>query len=148
MKDFFKLRTILCWIICVGAYWVSALLYPYNFYYQETYAPNMTFVQLLILIGITALLGTGMHLIMYFIGLVGKYIGMKKNLALYFLYHFVLCGAYAFATDYFLDIIKIEPFWLYLLLGFFPATLCSIVYSYHRSHRRLERKKTEAKQES
>ncbi len=148
MKDFFKLRTILCWIICVGAYWVSALLYPYNFYYQETYAPNMTFVQLLILIGITALLGTGMHLMMYFIGLVGKYIGMKKNLALYFLYYFVFCGAYAFATDYFLDIIKIEPFWLYLLLGFFPAMLCSIVYSYHRSHRRLERKKTEAKQES
>lgn len=143
MKELFKLRTILCWIICIGSYWVTAILYPYNFYYQETYIPEMSFVQILILLGITVVLGTVMHLMMQGVGAIGKYIGMKKNLAFYFLYYFVLCSLFTFGTDKLLTAIKIEPFWLYLLLGFFPAMLCSIVYSYHMSHRKADEAKNE-----
>ncbi len=141
MKELFKLRTILCWIICVGAYWVSAFLYPYNFYYQDTYVPAMTFLQILILLGITVVLGTGMHLLMQGICAVGKWIGMKKNLVLYFLYYFVICGLFAYGTDVLIPFIKIEPFWMYLLLGFLPAMLCSIIYSYHMSHRKASETK-------
>ncbi len=141
MKELFKLRTILCWIICVGAYWITAILYPYNFYYHETYIPEMNFVQILIFAGITVVLGTVMHLLMQGIGAVGKYIGMRKNLLLYFLYYFVICSAFAFGTDKLLSAIKIEPFGIYLLLGFLPAMLCSIIYSYHVSHRTVEESK-------
>ncbi len=142
MKELFKLRTILCWIICIGSYWVTAALYPYNFYYGESYIPEMTFVELLILMGITALLGTGMHLLMQLVCALGKWIGMKKNLVFYFLYHFVICSLFAFTTDKLIAVIKIEPDWLYLLLGFFPAVLCSIVYSYHVSHKPIDTSET------
>jgi len=134
MKKFFKLPSLLRWIICIGTYWVTAVLYPYNFYYQETYIPKMSFVQVLILAGITAMLGTLMYLMLQILNGVGKWIGMKKNLILYFLYHMVFCTGFAYLTDYFYDPIKIEPLQLYLLLGFFPAMLCSIVFSYQVSH--------------
>lgn len=137
MKELFKLRTILCWIICVGAYWLTAILYPYNFYYQDTYIPAMSLVQILLFMGITVVLGTVMHLLMQGVVAVGKYIGMKKNLLLYFLYYFVICSTFAFGTDKLLSAIKIEPFGIYLLLGFLPAMLCSIIYSYHMSHRKV-----------
>ncbi|MBO5214294.1 MAG: hypothetical protein J6B86_05945 [Clostridia bacterium] len=138
MKELFKLRNILCWIICVGAYWITALLYPYNFYYQQTYLPAASFVQILIFMGITVVLGTVMYLLMQGVGAIGKYIGMKKNLLLYILYYFVICSLFAFGSDKLLSAIKIEPFGIYLLLGFFPAMLCSIIYSYHVSHRPVE----------
>ena len=141
MKELFKLRNILCWIICVGAYWITALLYPYNFYYQQTFLPAASFVQILLFMGITVVLGTVMHLLMQGVGAIGKYIGMKKNLLLYILYYFVICTLYAFGTDKLLSAIKIEPFGIYLLLGFFPAMLCSIIYSYHVSHRPVEDEK-------
>ena len=100
----------------------------------------MTFLQLLILMGITAALGTVMHFLLLGLCALGKWIGMKKSLILYFLYEFILCTLYAFVTDWALDFIKIEPIQLYLLLGFFPAMLCSIVYSYHVSHKKIEKK--------
>ncbi len=134
MKDLFKLRTFLCWIVSIGGYWVTAVLYPYNFYYQETYIPDMTFLQVLTFAGITLLLGTAMHLLMQGVCAAGKYIGMKKNLLLYFAYYFVLCTLFAYATDKALSFIKIEPFGIYILIGFLPAMLCSIIYSYHVSH--------------
>lgn len=143
MKELFKLRTILCWIICVGSYWLSAVLYPYNFYYADTYLPDMSFLQILMMMGITVVLGTGMHLIMQGVKAAGKYIGMKKNLLLYFLYYFVICGLYSYGTDLLLPAIRIEPFWMYLLLGFLPAMLCSIIYSYHMSHKKLKKKTAE-----
>lgn len=141
MKELFKLRTILCWIVCVGAYWVTAILYPYNFYYQGTYIPQMSLVQVLIFAGITVVLGTLMHLLMQIICAVGKYIGMKKNLILYFLYYFAFCSLFAFGTDKLYTPIKIEPNLLYLLLGFFPAMLCSIIYSYHASQKKVKETK-------
>ncbi len=138
MKKFFKLRTMLCWIVCVMAYWFTALLYPYNFYYRTTFLPQMSFLQILLFAGITLLLGTVMFLIMQGVGAVGRYIGMKKNLIFYFLYYFVICTAYAWGTDKLLDAVKIEPNGIYLLIGFLPAMLCSIIYSYHRSHRKVK----------
>lgn len=141
MKELFKLRTILCWIICVGAYWITAVLYPYNFYYRQTFLPAMSVVQILIFLGITVVLGTVMHLLIQGLNSIGKYIGMKKNLLLYFLYCFGACSLFAFGSDKLLSAIKIEPFGIYLLLGFFPAMLCSIIYSYHVSHRPVDEAK-------
>ena len=141
MKKLFKMRTFLCWIVCIVAYWLTALLYPYNFYYQETFVPAMNFLEILIFMGITAGLGTVMFLIMQGVGAIGKYIGMKKNLILYFLYYIVICSAFAFGTDKLLTVITIEPFGIYLLVGFLPAMLCSIIYSYHRSHRKVNQPK-------
>ncbi len=140
MKEMFQLRTILCWIICVGSYWLTGLLYPYNFYYQDTYVPSMSFLEILTLMGIMVVLGTVMHLIMQGVCAVGKYIGMKKNLLLYFLYYLVICSLFAFGTDRLLPFLKIEPWGLYLLIGILPAMLCSIVYSYHVSRSKKESK--------
>ncbi|MBO5247771.1 MAG: hypothetical protein J6B54_00545 [Clostridia bacterium] len=134
MKELFKLRTILCWIATIGAYWLTALLFPYNFYYQDTFIPAMSLAEILIFGGITAGLGTVMHLLMQGVSALGKYIGMKKNLILYFAYYFAICSLFAWGSDQCLSFIKIEPFGIYLLLGFFPAMLCSIIYSYHVSH--------------
>lgn len=143
MKELFKLRTILCWIVCIGSYWLSAALYPYNFYYMDTYLPQMSILQILMMMGITVVLGTVLHLILQGFKAVGKYIGMKKNLVFYFLYYFVICGLYAYGSDLLLSAIRIEPFWMYLLLGFLPAMLCSIIYSYHMSHKKLQKKTAE-----
>ncbi|MBQ1965374.1 MAG: hypothetical protein II348_01715, partial [Clostridia bacterium] len=92
-------------------------------------------VQLLLFAGITALLGSVLFLLMQGLNAVGKFIAMKKNLLLYFLYNLILCTGFAWGTDKLLNIIKIEPFGIYLLLGLIPAMLCSIIYSYHVSHR-------------
>ncbi len=129
------MRILLCWVVCILGYWLTALLYPYNFYCQETYLPKASILQILLFAGITFILGTILFLIMRGLDAVGRFIGMKKNLILYFSYNFVLCSAYAWGTDKLLDIIKIEPFGIYLLLGLFPSILCSIIYSYHVSHR-------------
>ncbi|MBQ5743322.1 MAG: hypothetical protein IIV79_03910 [Clostridia bacterium] len=135
MKKFFKMRIFLCWLVCIFGYWLTALLYPYNFYCQENYLPAASLVQLLLFAGITALLGSVLFLLMQGLNAVGKFIAMKKNLLLYFLYNLILCTGFAWGTDKLLNIIKIEPFGIYLLLGLIPAMLCSIIYSYHVSHR-------------
>ena len=135
MKKFFKMRVFLCWFVCILGYGLTALLYPYNFYCQDKFLPGASFVQILLFAGISVLLGTVLFLLMRGLDAMGKFIAMKKNLLLYFLYNFILCTAFAWGTDKLLDIIKIEPFGIYLLLGLIPSLLCSIIYSYHVSHR-------------
>ena len=141
MKNLFKIRTLLLWIICIGSYWVSAVLYPYNFYYQDSYLPGMPFPKILAMMGITLVLGTVLYVLLLGLNAIGKYIGMKKNLLLYALYHFAFCSLFAFGADKLLTVIKIEPFGLYLLLGVFPAVLYSIIYSYHVSHSKVSETK-------
>ena len=141
MKKLFNLKTLLYWLVCIGTYLMTAALYPYNFYLLDVYTPKMTFLQLLTWAGIMIGLGTVMFLLLMGLNAIGKWIAMKKNLILYFLYTFVFCTAYTFGTDYFLDIIKIEPHQLFLLLGFFPALLFSIIYSYYATHQNRSKEK-------
>ena len=134
MKNFFKLSTLFYWLTCVATFWVTAIMYPFNVYYGEDRVPFLSLLEILELAGILLALGTVMFLVLQIVGLIGKPIGLKKNLITFFLYHFILCTAFGMGTDYLLDFIHLAPHWIYLLIGFFPACLCSIIFSYDVSH--------------
>jgi hypothetical protein len=136
MMKFISLKNFLRWLVCIGAYWVGIILYPYSFYYQNVFTPKMTLLQTLILLGTFVVAGSLLWLIYGSIHRIGKYIGMERNLILYFLYHFAIGAIYALVVDRILVPFRIEPNEMYLLLGFFPAMLYSVIYSYERSHNR------------
>lgn len=134
MKRIFTVRDLLRWLTCIGSFITSMILYPYNFYYQRVYLPEMTLTQIVILVGAYIAIGTVMWLAMNLFFLLGKRIGMKKNLIFYFLYSFCFFTLFSFAVDAALPMFDIEPNEMYLLLGFFPSMLYSVIYSYERSH--------------
>ena len=136
MKSFFRMSTFLHWATCVAAFWVTTIMYPFSVYYHEDRVPFLGIKEIAILAGITFLLGTVMFLLLQLVGWIGGYIGFKCNLIIYFLYHFILCGGYAVGVDYLFEFIHFSPYWIYLLIGFFPAALCSVIHSYHVSHHR------------
>lgn len=138
MKKIFNFRIILCWIICIGTYWVTAFVYPHSCYYNDARFAYMNLTQILVYLGITVIYGTVMFFLLLGLDAIGRYIGMKHNLLLYFLYHFVFCTAFAFVTDKLYQPLMLSPYWIYLLIGFFPATMYSVIYSYHASHLKQE----------
>lgn len=121
-------------LICVGSYWISAILYPYNFYCDETSLPFMKFLLLLKFFGLATVAGAITWIILLGLDALGGKIGITKNLIFFFLYHFVFCTALPWAQVTWLKLIDIQPNEMFLLLGFIPALLYSIVYSYERSH--------------
>ena len=56
-----KLRPFLRWAICIGSYWITALVYPYNFYYGDHSLPHMGTTEILVFFALMAVLGTVLH---------------------------------------------------------------------------------------
>lgn len=139
MKKWFKPSSLLYWLSCVAAFWITAIMYPFNVYLKKDNVPFMEFKEILILAGILFLLGTAMYLLLELIGAVGKLIGLKKNLIVFFLYHFIFCSGYAVGIDLLFDFVRFSPYWIYLLIGFIPAVLCAIIRSYDVSHHRNDK---------
>ena len=136
MKKWFKPVELLYWLSCIATFWITAIMYPFNVYLKEDNVPFLSFTRLLILAGILLALGSVMYLILAAVGAIGKHIGLKKNLIVFFLYHFLLCAGFSIGVDLLFTFVTFSPYWIYLLLGFIPATLCSIIYSYDVSHHR------------
>ena len=132
-----KLRPFLRWAICIGSYWVTALVYPYNFYYKGTSLSHLGIVEILVFFALMAGLGTVLHGLLLLLEWIGKHIGLYKNLIFYFLYHFAICALFSLSVDQLMPFVNIEPLLLHLLMGFFPAMLCSILQSYHASHKKI-----------
>lgn len=137
MKKFFSFYNLLRWAICVACFWIVAYVYPHNCYLNDVRFAFMSLTEKLAYGGVTAVLGTILYLILSGVHLIGGKIGMKKNLALYFLYHFALSALFTWGADAALGFFKLSPpVWIYLLIGFFMALLYSVVYSYHVSHKK------------
>ena len=132
-----KLRPFLRWAICIGSYWITALVYPYNFYYGDNSLPHMGITEILVFFALMAVLGTVLHGLLLLLEWIGKHIGLYKNLIFYFLYHFAICSLFSLGVDQLVPFVRIQPLLLHLLMGFFPAMLCSILQSYHASHKRI-----------
>lgn len=128
VEDFF-----LRWAVCVGSYGITAVLFPYNFYLQEQFLPVLSHPKLLAFAGTVFLLGTGLHLELLITHLLGKRVGMTRNLPYYFGGNFAFALLYVWGTDNLCPFVNAEPFWLYLLLAAPPAILISILYSFRRS---------------
>jgi len=139
MKDFFKLSTLFYWLTCIVAFWVTAIMYPFNVYYGEDLMPFLSFTEILAVAGITFLMGTALFLILQIVGILGKPIGLKKNLITFMLYHFIVSTGFGVGADYLLDCIRFSPYWIYLLIGFIPAALCSIIFSYDVTRHRKDK---------
>ena len=135
MKRHAFLRILLRWIVSVGSFWISIMLFPYDFYclgYSEP-TPFMSFGQVMALLGLTALAGTGIFCLLLLLKLIGKWIGMYRHLILLFIYHYVICSGCSYLFVHLTGWIDIQPSEMYALLGFIPALLYSIIYSYERS---------------
>ena len=134
MKTFFKIPTLLYYLSCVGSFWITTVMYPYSVYYYEDSAPFLSILGWLKLAGIGAILGTVLFIILSLLSIAGKPLGLHKNLIVYFFFHFAICSAFSVGVDFLFDFIGFSPYWIYVLLGFIPATLCSIIHSYEVTH--------------
>ncbi|MBP3299992.1 MAG: hypothetical protein J6M34_00615 [Clostridia bacterium] len=136
MKYFFKIPTLLYYLTCIATFWLTAIMYPYNVYYYENSVPFLSFTGWLTLAGIGAILGTVLFVILSLLSTACKPLGLHRNLIAYFFFHFLVCSGFSIGVDYLFDFIHFSPYWVYLLLGFIPATLCSIIHSYEVSHQK------------
>ena len=135
MKQWLKPTEFLYWLSCVATFWITAIMYPHNVYLAESKnVPSLSLGEIALLAGVLLLLGTAMYLLLALIGFLGKWVGLKKNLIVFFFYHYIVCSVFGVGVDHLFPFIKFSPFWIYLLLGFVPAMICSIIRSYEVSH--------------